>query len=139
MATDLRLPDALLCLLDSVINVGHLGHLAGQFLQSHLIRRGLISRIQFTHGLFGSYVCPGELLLQFIGLVALLAGFLGLFKTSLGLLISFLEVRDDLGLPCQDLGGLTDILHTRLILFAELAELRPFQEELNTSVSDNDS
>ena len=73
---------------------------------------------------------PGELLLELVSLVALLSCLLGLLKASLGLLVGFLEVRDDLGLACQDLSGLTDVLHARLILLAELAQLCSFQEEL---------
>ena len=48
---------------------------------------------------------PGELLLELVSFVALLAGSLSLLETLLGFEKLLLEVRDDLGLALQHLGG----------------------------------
>ncbi len=132
MATNLRLLDALFCLPDSVLDVGDISQLGGQFLWRHTISQSLTRKHTYTYGFLRSHVRPRKLLLQLVGLVALLSRLLGLFEPSLGLLVGFLEVGDDLSLARQDLSRLTYILHARLILFAKLAQLRSFQEELVT-------
>ena len=83
-----------------------------------------------TNLLLRCNVRPGELLLELISLVALFPGLLSLFIAREGFGIRLLEVGDDLGLPLQHLVGLADVLHARLILLAELAELSPLEEEL---------
>lgn len=74
---------------------------------------------------------PCELLLELIGLVTLFAGLFGLLVALLSFVVLLLKVWDDFGLPFQDLRGLADILHARLILLAKLAQLSTLEEELH--------
>lgn len=63
---------------------------------------------------------PRELLLQFIGFVALLSRFGSLFKAHSGLFECSFEVRDGLTLLPQDLRSLIDILEAGVVFVAKL-------------------
>lgn len=75
-------------------------------------------------------VRPGQLLLELVGLGLLRNRLLRLLPARTSLDDRLFEVRDNLSLALQDFVRLADVLHTGLILFAELAELSALQEKL---------
>ena len=77
-------------------------------------------------------MAPGNLFLELISLVALIASFLSLAVASMCLPVGLFQIRENLGLALEHLRGLADVLHASLVFFAKLTELSALQEELES-------
>jgi hypothetical protein len=79
---------------------------------------------------------PSKFLFQIIGLLLLFPGFFGLFVPHRGFPVGGSQIGNYSLLLKEHFGGLIDVLETGVILFAELTELSPAEEELRIEKRD---